>query len=308
MTRRRARRRQVLPSGRRSDARGDGAPRERRGLLASLFRVPVGPSPMPGIATSLGRGFVTVAASPVLFGASVGLVLAMWLGLVALGLQGPPGRMVAFLAIPPVSTYFDSLNAVSLYGFPAGLPASIPFLVVRALVTALLTAAIVESLEGGGVGADALRRGIRALPAVLAAHALGFAAMFASSVVLPALGPGFSFLGSILVLVAVLYFLAYVPVAAVREARGPTEALRRAVRAARIPGGGQLTLSMLYIFLSLPLMVALAPGGSRITVNPGLATWVYVLLANLSHVAFMAAFAYRWMAVEDEIPTTAGRR
>ncbi|HXF72315.1 MAG TPA: hypothetical protein VNO79_06875 [Actinomycetota bacterium] len=250
---------------------------------------------------------MAVGSQPAIVVPALLLVPAAWFGLVAMGLQGPPGRMVALLALPPVSTYFDSLNAVALLGFPAGLWAAVPMVLARALVLALLTGLTVESLEAGRVGLAGLRRGLRAWPTVALAGLLGLGLMVLGSAILPFLGPGFGFLGSILTLVAAVFLFGYAPAAAVRGGRGIREDLRLGMRAAMMPGSRHFLFSMLYVFVSLPLMVALAPEGSTITVNPAFGTWVYALAAAVVHLGFLGAFAFRWMAAEPLLPEPAAR-
>lgn len=287
------------PAGRSGpDPSGEGRP----SLLGGLFRGAAVPSPLPPLRACLARGFVAVGAQPALLVPALALVPAAWFALVAAGLQGPPGRMVALLAIPPVSTYFDSLNAVALFGFPAGLWAAVPAVLVRALVLALLAGLVVESLEAGRVSPAGLRRGLRAWPTVALAGLLGLGLMVLGSAILPFLGPGFGFLGSILTLVAAVFLFGYAPAAAVRGGAGAVENIRRSVRAAMLPGSRHFLLSMLYVFVSLPLMVALAPEGSTVTVNPAFGTWVYALVAALVHLGFLGALAFRWLAAEPLLP------
>jgi hypothetical protein len=75
-----------------------------------------------------------------------------------------------------------------------------------------------------------------------------------------------------------------------------------------LPGGRHLILSSLYFFLALPVVVGFSPGGSDITANPSLLTWVFVLAVNVLHVGFMAAFAYRWIVAEPAVPEQPVRR
>lgn len=232
-----------------------------------------------------------------------GFVFLSWLGMVALGLEGPPGRMVDLAALPPVSTYFDALDAITIFGFGmGGLFVSMGFMLVRAVFVAVLAGMLVQRLEGEGSVAEGAVRGLRAYPVVLAANLLGMSMMLAGSVILPFFGAGLGFLGSILILVAALFFFAFAPAAAIRERRGLMETLRRSGRAALMPGSRHLLMCLLYIFLTLPVLVALAPGGSFLTVNPSVAMWAYALLATFVHVAFLAAFSYRWIVVEDRVP------
>jgi len=80
------------------------------------------------------------------------------------------------------------------------------------------------------------------------------------------------------------------------------ETLRRSGRAALMPRSRHILMCLLYIFLALPMLLAFAPEGNFLTVNPSIRAWVYGLCASFIHVAFLAAFSYRWMAVEDEVP------
>ncbi len=269
-----------------------------------------GDSPFPPVRTSLARGFATVGSSPVLLAASFVVVLLAWLGLTALGFEGSPNRLGIALAIPPVSTvYFDASGGVNIYGFgPAGLVAAIGFLFVRAVVLAVASGIIVEALEGGGSSLEGARRGVRAFPIVLAANVLGLSMALAGSFILPLLGPGLGFLGSVATLVAALYFFVFVPAAAIREGRGLQETLRRSARAALMPGNRHLLMTVLYLLLAIVIVVAVAPGGNAITANPSFPAWTYALIATFVHLGFLAAFCYRWIVAEPEVPEQPLRR
>lgn len=257
----------------------------------------------PSVSRSIGRGFLLVGSSALILGATFAFVFLAWVGLVALGFEGPPGRMVDLAALPPISTYFDALNGVAIFGYGiAGTLASLGFLVLRALVVAVLTGIIVVRLEGEGTVREAALRGLRAYPTVLAVNAVAMVSMLVGSFVLPILGTSLGFLGYVALLVAVLFLLAFAPAAAVREERPVMETLRRSGRAATMPGSRHALMCLLYIFLALPLFLAFAPEGNLLIVNPSTGTWVYGFCVSFVHVAFLAAFAYRWMAVEEEVP------
>jgi len=272
-------------------------------FLGWLSRPP-GATSWPTIPRALARGFVTVGSSPGLLLSSFLLLFLMWVALVALGLEGPPARMVNLLALPPVSTYFDALNGVTIYGLGSvGFIAASVFLVIRSVVLALLAGMIVQLLEGGGNAAGGLVRGLRAIPVTIAVNLLTLAMMVTGSVVLPLLGAGLGFLASVLTLVAALFLFVFAPIVAVREPERPFyDIIRRGARAALLPGSRHLLMCLGYIFLTLPILVALAPGGALLGVNPSLAMWTYALVCTFVHLSFLAAFAYRLMAVEDEIP------
>lgn len=271
---------------------------------------PTGDSAWPPIGRSLGRGFATIGTSPLILLSSFLLLFLMWVSLVLLGLGGPPGRLVNLLAIPPISTYFDALNGVTIYGFgPQGFMAATVFLLVRSVVLSLVMALVVRVYEGEGTVGEALARGVRIVPVMIGVNLMGFAMMVAGSIVLPILGPGLGFLASILTLVAALFLFVFAPVVALREPGRPAfEAVRRGARAALMPGSRHLLMCLLYLFLTLPVLVALTPGGALLGVNPDLRTWIYALLCTYVHLSFLAAFAYRLMAVEDEIPDQPVRR
>lgn len=273
------------------------------GMLGWLSRPPVD-SGWPSIGKALGRGFITVGSSPLVLLSSFVLVFALWLALIGLGLEGPPGRLVNLLALPPISTYFDALNGVTIYGFgPMGFIAATAFLLVRSVLLALITALIVWVYEGEGTLGETLARGARVIPVAMAVNLLTLAMMVAGSIVLPVLGAGLGFLASVLTLVAALFLFVFAPVVALREPGRPLlDVVRRGARAALMPGSRHLLMCLFYIFLTLPILVALAPGGALLGVNPAAATWVYALLCTYVHLSFLAAFAFRFMSIEDEVP------
>lgn len=297
------------PSGRPPARQRERAPEPERPQVPRLLgwlAPPAVDSSWPPIGRSLGRGFLAVGSSPLIVLSSFGLVFLLWVALVALGLEGPPGRLVNLLALPPVSTYFDALNGVTIYGFGLlGFLAATAFLLVRAVILALLTALVVRIYEGEGTLAEAPQQGLRIVPVTAVVGMMSLATMILGSVVLPFLGPGFGFLGSVLLLVAVMFLLVFAPVLALRRPDLPLpEVVRRGARAARMPGSRHLLMSMLYIFLALPVLLALTPGGAELGVNPSLATWVWALVCTFVHLGFLGAFAYRFMTIEDEVPET----
>ncbi|HET9722824.1 MAG TPA: hypothetical protein VFR44_03150 [Actinomycetota bacterium] len=294
------------PSGAqaRTPATTDERPQVPR--LLSWLAPPSADSAWPPIGRSLARGFITVGASPITLLSAFGLQFVMWLGLVALGLEGPFSLLVNLLALPPISTYYDANTSFEIFG-PGftGLISTGGFLLVRAVVLGLLTALIVRAYEGEGTIGEALRRGLRVIPVTIVYGLMSMTFMFVGSIVQQALGAGLGLLVSILSLVAALFLFVFAPVLALREPRTPLqEVVRRGVRAALMPGSRHLLMCLLYIFLTLPILTALAPGGVLLGVNPPLATWVYALVCTYVHLSFLAAFAYRLMAVEDEIPDT----
>lgn len=286
----------------------DLAPRRTGPLVGALLGG--GDSPLPPIGRSLARGLLAIATQPVLLVLTIVLVVGTWLALAAIGFEGVPSRLVAVLAIPPISTLFDLGTGGSLYGVgPAFLVFMGASIVVRSLVYAVLAGLILEALEDGRVTRYGLVRGLIAIPTVLVVQVASFSLIIAGNLIFPILGPGIGFLGIVLVLVGGLFFLGFAPTAAIREGRPVMETLRRSARAAMMPGGRQLLVCFLYFFLAvLPLLGGLAPGGGEVTANPTLVTWVFVLLENVVNVVFMAAFAYRWVVAEPAVPQEPVRR
>ncbi len=277
-------------------------------LLGWLSRG-TGDSGWPSIPGSLARGVVTVGSSPVLLLVPFLFVFAAWVGLVALGLEGPVWLLANMAALPPVGTFFDLAIGENIFGArPGALTATAGLIIARSTFFALVTGLIVEALEGTPSASAWLRRGSRAIPALLAVNVVSFSAILASRLVLPLLGPQFAFLGSILVLAALVYYLGAVPAAAVREGRGVQETIRRSARAAMMPGSRHLILSVIYVFLAYPPLILFTPNGNQLSVNPGVATWIYALVATFIHISFLAAFCYRWMAIEPEVPAQPVRR
>jgi hypothetical protein len=258
--------------------------------------------------TTITRGVVTVLGSPALVVAPVLFVLLAWLALVAAGYQGPFAPLANLLALPPIGTSLDASLATSLFGLQGGLFGIIIFLAARAVALALVTAAAVESLEDGRVTRACLRRGLRAIPVTFAVCIIGVGILTLSSFFGPLLGPGFGILLQVGALVIGLYLFTFAPIIAVDEGRTMPESLARSIRAARIPGSGNLTLAALYVVPSIAVIVAPGKPGNLIGVNPTIGAWVFALLINLLHVALLSAFAFRYLSVAHEVPEPPARQ
>ena len=103
-------------------------------------------------------------------------------------------------------------------------------------------------------------------------------------------------------LVVATWVFAFAPVIAVTEGRRLMDCLGRSVRAARLPGSGNLTFASIY---AVPIFATfLTPGlpGVLLDVNPPYAAWTYVVLMNLLHAAILGAFALRYLAIAEEVP------
>jgi hypothetical protein len=262
---------------------------------------------MPRIRTAIARGVLTVIGTPALVIAPILYALIMWLVMVAAGYQGPFAPFANLLALPPIGTSLDATLATGLFGLQGGLFGIVAFLAVRAVALALLTAAIVDALEDGHVSAKGLRKGLRALPVTFAICVIAVGILTLSSLFGQLLGPGLGILIQVGALVLGLYLFIFAPIVAVDEGRSMPESLARSVRAARIPGVGNLALAALYVVPSIALIVLPGKPGSLFGVNPTIGAWVFVLALNLLHVALLATFAFRYLSVAHEVPESAPR-
>ena len=283
-------------------------PAPRRGLLDSLFSPRVGSTSMPGIRTSAARGLAVVAGTPVLAVGTVALVVLEWLAALALGYEGPFALFVNALGLAPVGTSFDATLSTSLFGLQGGFFAILGFVAFRAMVQALLVAVIVEILRSAPLGRWTLIRALRTLPAALAVNIAGIGLLTVASLLGPLLGPAFGLLIQMAALVGGVYVLSFAPVIAADEGRRLSDAMSRSVRAARMPGSGNLTLAAIYVVASIAILVVPGKPGSDLGVNPTVSAWVMVLVANLLHVVMQAMVAFRYLSVADEVPDAAPRR
>jgi hypothetical protein len=259
-------------------------------------------SAMPKLRTSVARGFVTVAASPVLVVGSFLVLIVLWLVVISFGYQGPFATMSSALALPPLGTSFDATLATGIFGLQGGIVGITAFVVLRGVLIALLTAGVVEALDTGRVSADSAVNGLRALPVSLATSVLGVAFLTLSSFFAPLLGPGFGILIQVGGLVLGVYLFVFAPVIAVAERRTLPDSLTRSIRAARMPGVGNLGMAALYVIPAIAVIVAPGKPGNVIGVNPSIAAWAFVLVVSVLHVVMLAAFAFRYLAVADEVP------
>jgi hypothetical protein len=262
---------------------------------------------MPKLRTSVARGCVTVAGIPTFVVGTFALLFVLWVILVALGYQGPFATFVSALALPPLGTSFDATLATSIFGLQGGIVGITAFVLFRGVVIALLTAAVVEALDTGRVTRASLPSGLRALPVSLATSVIGVAFLTLSSFFAPLLGPGFGILIQVGGLVLGVYLFVFAPVIAVAERRTLPDCLTRSMRAARLPGVGNLGMAALYVIPAIAIIVAPGKPGNVIGVNPTAAAWAFVLVVNLLHVAMLAAFAFRYLAVADEVPEASPR-
>jgi hypothetical protein len=294
------------PSGYRGSTRSSlpADPPQRRGLLDGLLggsRV----APLAGIPrfrTAIWRGLLTVLTTPVLLLGVPLLLLAEWLGVVRAGFQGPFSAWVDAFAIPPLGTSFDASLATGIFGLRGGLLGIALFVALRSVVTAFLVAWIVDSLEVGRVTSGAAVRAVRAIPTTLGVNMAAIALLTVAGFFGPLLGASFVVLIQVAALVGGVYLFVAAPVIAVAERRRMPDCMTRSIRAARLAGTGNLTFAALYVIPALAFVVVPGKPGSQIGVNPSAGAWALVIGANLLHVAMLAAFAYRYLSVAQEVP------
>jgi len=281
----------------------ESADRPRRPFGSALFGS--GESITPSGPRSLGRGLLTIVSTPVLLLIPLVAPAAIWLLLLQLGYEGPPGPVVAALALPPISSYLDVGLAQSIFGdesiflvFAAG------SIVIRGIAYGLLTGMIVEALEGGRVTRYGLITGIGAIPVALVVQVIGFSLILVGTQLSLLLGPGLGLLALVATLVGGVFLLGFATTVAVRQRVGVVESVRRSGRAAMLPGSRQLAFSALYFFIAIPVLLSVAGigGGNLTTANPPLVTWIAILAGSIVHMTFMAALAYRWIVVEPVVP------
>jgi hypothetical protein len=309
VTNRRKRKGRGTGSGYR-DARPAPAPEpaRRRGFLDQILSPRAATdSQMPKIRTSVARGFVTIVGLAAFVVGIEALLFVVWIVLVALGFQGPFASMVSALALPPLGTSFDATLATSIFGLQGGIFGITAFVLFRGIWVAWLTAAVVEALDTGRLTPATLASGLRALPVSLATSVLGVAFLTLSSFFAPLLGPGIGILIQVGGLILGVYLFVFAPVIAVAERRALPDCLTRSIRAARMPGVGNLGMAALYVIPAIAIIVAPGKPGNVIGVNPSAGAWVLVLVVNVLHAAMLAAFAFRYLAIADEVPAPAPR-
>jgi len=279
----------------RAGTSGDGSrvakPQPKEAAAATPTRL--GPGVFPTFRSSMAGGIVAATASPVVIALPFVFVLLIWLGLQALGLEVFPAAMEQALAIPPVGSSFDFSAAATIYGINGAAFALIVGLtIVRSVIWSLLVGMLDEALEYRSVSLVGVLRGLRAFPAILVYDYLSFAIVLIGTFFVPVfLGSSIGQTSTLLSMIGGLFFLAFVPAAAVR-----------------LPGWPRHLLMVVVYFLLSQIVVFLSPGASQITNNPGIATWAFVLAGTFLNMVFLGALIHRWKAVEDVVPSQARRR
>ena len=239
--------------------------------------------------------------SPWIVGLASGLLLVIWLAAVLAAFRGPFGVLVNALSIPPVSTLSDvipaTLAGTSGFGVLAG---AVGGIAVRAVIHAAFAGLVLDQLEGGAASHWSIARGLRAVPTTLAVAVAGYMLLTIGSALAPVLG-GLSFVVLVAALVLGVYLFAFAPFVVLTQDVRTLGALSTSMRAARMPGSNNLLLAAIYALPSIVLLLIPKPG-SLLGVNPSVAAWLMVLVTSLVHLAFLATFAYRFLAIADEVP------
>lgn len=259
-------------------------------------------SPFSTLSVTLARGLRAVGSSPEILGVAFVSLLATWGSFMLLGAEPGPRTMSLLMSAAPVHLFSDAPVALAPGASPQSWVIAIAGLaVLRGISFALLTLLVVQALRDGR---SSLREALRALPRT----ALAFVGLYLIEfgLVVAAFQLLLAFLGqlAILAIVAGLYFLVFAPIVAAAEGDGPRTALRRAMRAARLPGTRHISLVLMY-FLVLFYSGAVAPFGVLSPATPSFAVWGYAMVATFIHVSVLAAFAHRWLEVRDQVPAAA---
>jgi hypothetical protein len=258
------------------------------------------PSPFPALGPTLGHGFRAVGSSPAILAVSFVALLLTWAAFMLMGDDTGPRTLSLLLSAPPVHVFSDAPVVLSPgTGGAQTILSMAGIAVLRAVTFALLTTLIVQRLRDGRVSIlDALRSLPRSVIAFLGLYLIQFGMVVAAFQLLV------GFLGQLAVLsiAAGLYFLAFGPVVVVTDGAGPVEAIRRGFRAARLPGMRHLSMVLAY-FLLLFYSGAVAPFGILSPATPSIGAWAYSLGWTFLHVSVLAAFAYRWLAVREQVPS-----
>jgi hypothetical protein len=257
---------------------------------------------MPRMRTSFTRGLAGTWSSPLVVGSLLAWLIVEWLIVVVLGYPGPFALYAHVSAPTPLSTFTDLSVSTGILGVRQGLLFVFATAAVHAVWFSVLTGLAIETIESGGATRWGAIRGLRAFPVVFALHVIGVAVVFAAQIVAALGGAGLALIIQMAALVVATWVFAFAPVIAVTEHRRLMDCIGRSIRAARMPGSGNLPFAAIYV---VPVYATfLSPGvpGVALDVNPAYSAWVYVVLMNLLHAAIVGAFALRYLAVAGEVP------
>ncbi len=269
-----------------------------------------GATVFPPVYRSLLSGLGAAAGNPVVLLAPLVLVLLIWMALVAAGLRFFPFEMPSALALTPIGSSFDGSVSSTLFGMSLStLFAILIFTLLRSVIWAVLIGMMDEVMAFGRVTGVGPLRGLRSFLAVLTYEYIGVLITLFGSILVQVLGAGAGPILRIAIPVAVIYFLTFMPIVAVRQGIRARDALSRSIRGARLPGWiRHLVLSMAYYFLATIGQDFLTPDRYVITATPSFRTWVFVLAATVFNMVFLGAFIAEWRAVEPYVPAKAPRR
>jgi fumarate reductase subunit C len=279
---------------------GRTAPEPRRGLFSGMSAPPM--DSMPRMRTSFTRGLAATWSSPLIVGTLLAWLLVEWILVVAIGYPGPFALLAHISAPTPLSTFTDLSLSTGILGLQRGLLFVFATAAVHALWFSLLIGMVIDAVESGAATRWGAIRGLRAFPVVLALHVIGVAVVFIAQIIAALGGSSLALVIQIAALVVATWVFAFAPIISVTEHRRLMDCLGRSVRAARMPGSGNLTFAAIY---AVPVYATfLAPGGPGILlgVNPDAGAWAFVVLMNLLHAAIVGAWAYRYLAIADEVP------
>jgi hypothetical protein len=263
---------------------------------------------MPRIRTSFTRGLAATWSSPMIVGSLLGWLVVEWILVVAFGYPGPFAVLAHISAPTPLSTYTDLTLSTGLLGLQRGLLFVFGIAAVHALWFSLLTGMVIDAVESGSATRWGAIRGLRAFPVVFALHVIGVAVVFVAQIVAAIGGSSLALVIQMAALVVATWVFAFAPIISVTEHRRLFDCLGRSVRAARLPGSGNLTFAAIY---AVPVYATfLAPGvpGILLGVNPPTGAWAFVTLMNLLHIAIVGAWAFRYLAIADEVPDAPPRQ
>lgn len=273
--------------------------RPRRGLLSGMSAAPM--ESMPRVRTAFARSLAATWSSPLIVGLIGAWLLVEWIVIVSLGYPGPFFFLGNLSAAPPLSTTTDIYISIGLFG-RWGLAFVFGIAAVHAILVSLLTGLVIEAIETGSASKWGAVRGLKAFPVAFAVRVIGLMGLIVSDLGASFGGGGLDLVVQLGVLVVVVWLFAFAPVIAVAEGRRLMDTLGRSVRAARLPGSGNLSLAILYVFPVFAMFIAPGVPGRLLDVSPPFTAWIFGMFMNLLHVAIVGTIAFRYLTVADEVP------
>ena len=293
-------------SARNRGRRGAPEPPPRRGLLSGMSAPPM--DSMPRIRTSFTRGLAGTWSSPLVVGSLIAWLIAEWVLIVALGYPGPFALLAHLSALTPMSTFPDLSVSIGVIGVQQGILFVFVAAAVHAVWFSWLVGLAIDTLETGRASRWGGIRGLRAFPVVFALHVIGVVVVFGSGIAAAIGGSGLAFMIQLAALALATWVFAFAPVIAVAEHRGIRDCLGRSIRAARMPGSGNLAFAAIYVVPVFATLISPGVPGALLGVNPDVSAWAFVVLMNLVHAAIVGAVAMRYLAIADEVPDAPARR